>query len=306
VAEPAGPAAKTHVLTWWRAQRVADFANAEMYFLVNIDGTIEDGAEQILDVSPNPSDVLTLTGKVTNPAGRGVAAAIVVAKNAAGAVLGSARTDPGGEYRLDLPFVAALTLAVTNGFVTATAAVAPAEANRLEPLVVPTIQVAGLTMTGTVRWPSWNEQAPGGFLLARGQISDVSNHFTYTPPAGRGLPEVFAPAVYDYDRTYEGMPFGGMDLVVIADPDPTMDQQDWARFRLALDEAESSLAVASAAPATAQDGRGTFAFDNSLVAGDYLIGARVSGIACCSRSPARGQGRRSRWRATASRLAPIA
>lgn len=273
VAEPAGPAAKTHVLTWWRAQRVADYANAEMYFLLNIDGAIEDGTEQILDVSPNPSGLLTLTGKIANPASRGVADAIVVAKNAAGVTLGSARTDPSGEYRLDLPFVAALTLHVTHGFATATSAVAPSDANRLEPLVVPTIQVTGLTLTGTVRWPSWIEPPPAGPVLGRGQMNDVSNHFTYTP-AAPPVAEVFAQAVYEYDRTYQGMPFGGMDLVVIADPDPSLDLQDWPLFRLALDAAESSVAVASAAVTTAEVARGTFAFDNSLAAGDYLIGAR--------------------------------
>ena len=45
------PATKYHIVTWWVAERLEDWANSEMYFIVSIDGA-EDQSEETLDVSP--------------------------------------------------------------------------------------------------------------------------------------------------------------------------------------------------------------------------------------------------------------
>lgn len=42
-----------HIVTWWTAQRLADFLNSEFYFIVNIDEQFEDQTEDILNVSAN-------------------------------------------------------------------------------------------------------------------------------------------------------------------------------------------------------------------------------------------------------------
>ena len=40
-----------HLITWWIAERVEDWANAELYFIVNVDGEFEDQSD-VISVSP--------------------------------------------------------------------------------------------------------------------------------------------------------------------------------------------------------------------------------------------------------------
>ncbi len=271
VAESSGATAKTHVITWWRAQRVEDFANSELYFLVNVDDRLQDGAEQTMEVTAGTAGVLTLSGKVVNAAGVGIAGATVVARDPAGTAVGSGRTDAAGLYRLDLAFQTTVTLRATSGFITATQPVTATDANRTEPLVVADIQLVGRSLTGTVRWPSWTEPAPLQPAAERGSLTDVANHFAYTPPPA----EAFVPAVYPYDRTHRGVAFGGAELIVIRDPGAALEEQDWVGFRMAADEAATTLAVASSTASVAAATRGAFLFDSSLAPGDYLLGPKV-------------------------------
>jgi hypothetical protein len=40
-----------HLISWWTAQRLEDYANSEFYFIVNVNDAFEDQSEAILDVS---------------------------------------------------------------------------------------------------------------------------------------------------------------------------------------------------------------------------------------------------------------
>ena len=51
IEEPQNGASRHHLLTWWTAKRLEDFANSEFYFIVNVNDAFEDQSEEILDVS---------------------------------------------------------------------------------------------------------------------------------------------------------------------------------------------------------------------------------------------------------------
>jgi len=44
-----------HIVAWWRAERLEDYANSEFYFVVNVDGAFEDRSDGVLDVSADPA-----------------------------------------------------------------------------------------------------------------------------------------------------------------------------------------------------------------------------------------------------------
>jgi hypothetical protein len=51
--QPGEKTATFHIVAGWIAQRLEDYANSEMNFIVNVDDDFEDQTEQILDVSPD-------------------------------------------------------------------------------------------------------------------------------------------------------------------------------------------------------------------------------------------------------------
>ena len=273
LADPANK--QSHVVGWWRVRRLEDFFGSEYYFVLNLDGTIEDGTEQVLYVSATPRDRATLRGKVQTPRAPGVQGATVRVVDQTGTQLGTTRSAPGGDYQLDIPFATNVTVRVRSGFVDAApAAVVLQDVNRIEPLAVPPITVSGFSVTGTMLWPSWIEPRPATAAADRGQLAGVANHFAYTAPKA-GVAEAFAPARYEYDRAYAGQPLADVRLVAIQ-RDPALGAQDGPAFRRALAAADTAAQVAEAVSSAATATLGRFTFDNSLVQGDYIVGARES------------------------------
>ena len=278
----AGDAAPTHALAWWRAHYVDDFGNSELYFVVRTGDGVADGTEQVLDVSARPGAYLEVTGRVIDPAGNAVTGAVVIARNGAGGAVGSARTDATGDYRLDLAFETPLTLMATNGFVSTGIPVTPTDQHRREPLVAPAITVTGLSLTATVSLPSWREPRTATPAADRGTLPVIANHFRYTAPAEAipgptpvaAVAEAFAPATYDFDRGYAGLPLGGMELVMVKDVDPNLTPDDWAGLEIVLGSAEEQMKVAVASRPMEPARRGIVTFNHCLEPGNYLLAPR--------------------------------
>ena len=56
--QPAGEGFRYTIVTWWTAERLEDYANSELYFIVNVNDAFDDQSDTI-DVSPkrwNPEE----------------------------------------------------------------------------------------------------------------------------------------------------------------------------------------------------------------------------------------------------------